>query len=981
MSAPRISIQTFRRISVLAVISFFCLHGLFSQSYPLRHFSEQDGLPGMTVYSLLEDHAGYLWLATNHGLCRYNGQHFERIDSPEIEGYEILSLSIDSQNRIWFSSFLGQICYYSDGKVTTFNHEALGKDISILDIFVDSRDNIWIGTRNIVYQFKATEDGRQFELVKQTENKTGATYFNFTEDTLQQIWTTAFQGVGKSLNLYRPQITPEDIVQLPINHPGLLYVSPSGKFYMFQAFPNTSFFEITDSVINLIHKDLPNASSGGSLSMIEDPQGELWLATRRGVLHFDKNKVVQNLDSPLLYGIQVNDLIIDREGNYWFGTNGEGLYFMPSKHIVNYNKSNSGLADDQIYSITHDQSGRLWLGMAEGKISVFNHKDFESFSLGTQVRTMSMYFDEPTNKLYAGTDHRIFLKKGNQFKPLSFRESIKSLSAGNGEYFWVATGSNAYQVYPQNDSRKVRYEARSYGVFTSMEGEAWLSTKAGVLIFNDGGHRKLNFPVNGPSKMRVTNIVQSSDSTIWMATYGQGIFAYKNGQVEQFTSADGLTSNICKTMIAGDPSTLWIGTDKGLNKMNLDTREFIVITILDGLSSNMINTLYTYNDNIYVGTPKGLSVFQKSTNFLDTLPPLISIDRININERDTAIHPEYVLPYFQNDLQIDFRGVAYKSADQLLYKYRMLGLHADWRETRSPSLAFRRLEPGKYRFEVKSVNADGVSSTSTAVAEFEINPHFMATAWFKIIMLLSVVGLLSLAIQLSIYFTRKNQQREQAIKEKIDQLRMQALQAQMNPHFIFNALNAILHLLSVNDRKSAIKYLAMFARLIRLIFEHSKKNKIPLDSEFEFLRLYLELEKLRFEEKVAIEFFVDEAVSPQNIKIPPLLIQPIIENAFKHGLLHKETEGTILIKFEIEGQFLKCTIEDNGVGREKARELGSWRPKDYLSSGLKTTEERLFLLNKSDEPNRQKVHMTVTDLVDSYGESAGTRVELSIETT
>src|SRR5690606_8791202 len=189
--------------------------------------------------------------------------------------------------------------------------------------------------------------------------------------------------------------------------------------------------------------------------------------------------------------------------------------------------------------------------------------------------------------------------------------------------------------------------------------------------------------------------------------------------------------------------------------------------------------------------------------------------------------------------------------------------------------------------------------------------------------------------------------------KRLVEVKSQALQTQMNPHFIFNALNAIQQYLTDFDQEKAMSYLAKFARLIRLILEQSKKKTISLESELELLNLYLMLEKLRFKENVEVYLNLPDDIEKEKseIYLPPLLIQPIIENAFKHGLFHKEGKGRLDITFSKSGKYLKCTIEDNGVGRAATLEKNKWRKKgEHKSSGLDTTTERLQLLHAND-PN------------------------------
>ncbi|MEM7102538.1 MAG: tetratricopeptide repeat protein [Bacteroidota bacterium] len=228
--------------------------------------------------------------------------------------------------------------------------------------------------------------------------------------------------------------------------------------------------------------------------------------------------------------------------------------------------------------------------------------------------------------------------------------------------------------------------------------------------------------------------------------------------------------------------------------------------------------------------------------------------------------------------------------------------------------------------------------------------------------------------------TKTREKQESEFNEKISRLKMQALQAQMNPHFIFNSMNAIQQFITTNDSESAMLYLSSFARLIRLIFEYSQRTSISLSDEIEFLKLYLKLENLRFKNKIEVNLSLSSEIDKENTKVPPLLVQPLIENAFKHGLMHKASGGKLEITFYQKGEMLVCSVEDNGVGRTQASKLGSWRPKEYRSSGLKIINERLELLNGvENDTNNSTTKLMVTDLFDDNEEPSGTRIDLFIE--
>ncbi|HJS55741.1 MAG TPA: histidine kinase, partial [Chitinophagaceae bacterium] len=223
---------------------------------------------------------------------------------------------------------------------------------------------------------------------------------------------------------------------------------------------------------------------------------------------------------------------------------------------------------------------------------------------------------------------------------------------------------------------------------------------------------------------------------------------------------------------------------------------------------------------------------------------------------------------------------------------------------------------------------------------------------------------------------QKTQMMLMETERKMTEVEMQALRAQMNPHFIFNCLNSINRYIVKSDQATASLYLTRFARLIRLILDNSNSKNVILSHELEALKLYIEMEALRFDKKFDYAIVVDKTVNPDNVEVPPLIIQPYVENAIWHGLLHKETPGCLCISVSMPGEnMLECTIEDNGVGRQKAKDLKSKSATTRKSLGMKLTEDRLTLLNKYAELNAS---IDIIDLSNGNGEATGTKVILKI---
>jgi len=245
-----------------------------------------------------------------------------------------------------------------------------------------------------------------------------------------------------------------------------------------------------------------------------------------------------------------------------------------------------------------------------------------------------------------------------------------------------------------------------------------------------------------------------------------------------------------------------------------------------------------------------------------------------------------------------------------------------------------------------------------------------------------VVVLLSFLLIRNNLLVRRNEKlmNENILKElqrKTSEMEMQALRAQMNPHFIFNCLNSINRFIVKNEPQAASDYLTQFSRLIRLVLNNSKKAWIPLEDEIDMLRLYLDMERLRFKDAFSYTVVCGNGVDPSGLFIPPLLIQPFVENAIWHGLMHKKGRGLVTLSFFVENDLLHCSIIDNGVGRSMPARAGTQPASLHKSMGIQITRDRLALINR--EVQEEKVMFSIEDMVDPSGMAAGTKVNLSIK--
>ncbi len=251
------------------------------------------------------------------------------------------------------------------------------------------------------------------------------------------------------------------------------------------------------------------------------------------------------------------------------------------------------------------------------------------------------------------------------------------------------------------------------------------------------------------------------------------------------------------------------------------------------------------------------------------------------------------------------------------------------------------------------------------------------TIWFWSLIVLSLSGLSYLFHKWRLGQVRKEERLRSEFEQQLTTMEMSALRAQMNPHFIFNSLNSIEYYIIDNEPEKAVDYLSRFSRLIRLILQNSKSTVVPVKDDLEALKLYIEIESMRFDNFFDYEVRMEKSIDAEKIEIPPMILQPYVENAIWHGLMQKkDSQGKIDLIIKQSNNSLICIIEDNGIGREAARKLKSKSSRNRRKSfGMKITKDRLDALNQL---TKSKASVLILDLKDDEGVATGTRVELVI---
>ncbi|MCA6066552.1 histidine kinase [Chryseobacterium sp. RG1] len=457
-------------------------------------------------------------------------------------------------------------------------------------------------------------------------------------------------------------------------------------------------------------------------------------------------------------------------------------------------------------------------------------------------------------------------------------------------------------------------------------------------------------------------------------TYGVVLFNRK-GIVQKITENNGLISNQVKRIDIESPTVFWASTNYGISRIELKGNKIQTnnFTQTDGLPSNVVAGSVIRNDSIFIGTSRGLAIF--SIESLLTQKKFINkkviINSVKIGDKEYFDLTQKLEGFTPDDVVFNLSFLDYASQGKISYKYQVTGLSNEWQVSNSSKIILNSLPPGKYILKVFGLSYNERRSYTSTDLAFEIKPHLWQTWWFKLIIVLLLVMIMITASEL--YSHRKRNKKLETLnyEKKIAELELQAIKAQINPHFIYNCLNSIQFLLYKKDYGEVENYLNSFSQMIRKTLHYSEKTFMPIHEEMEYLSLYLNMEKLRSKDLFDYEISSSETVN-KNWNIPSLLIQPFVENAIKHGISGlKDRKGHIGIYFDHTGSTLKTTIEDNGKGIENLSE--SFAKKH--SFGVKLSQKRIETFKQLFDT---EITLEVIDL--SEHNKQGTQINLYIIT-
>lgn len=919
----------------------------------LDRWDDLNGLPQNSVHALAQGEDGYLWVGTQLGLARFDGVRFVNVplDSSGTERY-INDLLANPDTSLWVAT--GELVLLRRGSVERFDSVPNWPRSSVTSLFRDSRDRVWIGQDDGGI---AVLRGGADPVVRVVASPFSETIVQFAEDGAGRIWIGSTEGLalvdgssGDGAAAFVRGAPRLQILDLRSDPDGAVWVGSAGGLFrsrddhlqavdglapgavfavrppgsgagwvvvgqrLFRLEPDGSVVELPPrlQVADLVY------------ALLEDHEGSLWLGTAGSGLARIRRTVVASLGTADgLSGQNVLPLLEGRDGEVWIGTAGGGLHRMQGARVDTFTVESGHIPSDVVLSLAQSTDGSLWVGTGGGvarlqgdESRIFSRED------GLINRRVRVIYQDRRGRMWFGGNAGL-----EEFDP----------DRGSGRTFTAADGLGSVLSVSENP-----------------DGSLWVGTEEGLFRIHEG---RVTAEAAGRREARVVvGIHRLRDGALWLATLG-GIARRVGERFVHYGPEDGLCASHAYAIVEDDAGRLWVSSNRGLywlrradlDAYDRDPARKLPCRILDraaGMPSREANGgvqpagIRTADGSLWFPTVRGVAIVDPAHLSLGLEPPPPVIEEIHVDGAPlTPGSPE--IPAGARHVSFRFTGLSFISSERLRFRYRLEGYDPDWIESAGRRTAdYTNLPPGRYRFRVAAANAEGDWSRNPAETPVLVAAHAWETGWFRA----GVAGLLALAaFGLHRWRVERMDRRHRQMFEleqaaaRAETLavdaRLRALRLELHPHFFFNTLNGISGLIRDGDQRSALDLLSRFADLTRATLQARDERTRPLAEELDYIRQYLDLERIRFGKRLSIEIRAD--ATTDEVQVPPLLLQPLVENAIRHGVAKVGRDARLEVDARVVDGMVRMRVGDNGPGFDCSLEE---LPK---GTGLRNVQERL----------------------------------------
>lgn len=949
-----------------------------AQQQLFKNYTINDGLVSNTIRKVYQDAKGFLWIASLEGLSRYDGHTFTNYSTANGISHDMVNdFYEDKNNQLYIALNNGAINIISGNKVIP----ETGPAGAVINQFLKLPTGIVL---------VATDRNGLQELVKGNIRTSKQLFPNQTfsdillfhdsliialEESSIKILNNKYEmiaeaGNDKSINIHSTiyQDSKKRIWVSTISGLQLLDFSQQKKGIIKLIPPPANFY-------------IPILKEITIQNIFEDADGIMWFATSAGIIKVDPDKTYQliTIKDGLPSNI-VNSIFQDKENNIWFGTAAGLSKLVTRQSITLYPMKDAFFENNYSYLLHPFKKNHLLVGTNKGT-KVFNTLN-ETFK-PVANKDEHIYFDVVVNSsptllasyysLATFDTASMKYEKSIQL-PLPFASKIINDKQGN--FFLQHVG---YLHFISGKTQQKILNHRITALFIDRQGYLWVGT------WQDGVYRiKYDFSNNKLSIIarhhflpaeNIRSLFEDSKGNIWAGSRYQGVYQFTRKENDSFAIVNldqkkGLTSNFVKGIREDANGNYWLSFYHGLDKIIVTDTGFRIFNFsrVNNYFTTIIGMETDDEHVLWLATNDGLVKIKDGE--MEKVPPLPAyITKVFSPDSIYAITEKKLqLNYRQNQLQFEFSSPGFINEKQILYSYCLKKNDSTaWSKPGNQHIvSYASLQPGHYIFEVRTLGWNGKWG-DPATFEFVIHPPFWQTWWFLVLSSLMLFVIVFWIVRKRVGMIRS----DAALKQKIAETEMMALRAQMNPHFMFNCINSIDAFIHTNDKYNATLYLNKFAKLLRNILDSSKQNIVSFTKDIETLKLYIELEELRNDSKFKTRLDIDEELLGSDYKVPPLIIQPFVENAILHGLKNKDgNNGLLEIEIKKVDEKIEYSIKDNGIGRAAASKIVQNKESSY---GMQLSYDRIRLFNKEPEASVKFI-----DLFDN-DKATGTLIKVELK--
>ncbi|GEM_PF-3071775 len=914
----------------------------------LKHFSTEQGMPSTIVHEVFQDSKNNLWFCTENGISRYNGETFKNYGEAEglcfntaLYGHEV------DNGQIWFYTSLTQVFTYlpdedrivchsfNDSLVSAFRQMQIQRLTSHGDtvIIVSLRKSMF----KVIYDDEA-DSTTYFEFI---EHERKPEFIRFGDDQVLFIGYYNAEHIRAITGIEGP-LTDDVFFFRGANRPMAIR---AGKNY---AFSISRVLMLLDSNLNVIDYMVRPEEFIGHLFYRED-RNSLWAGTLDdGVLEISLDDF--EVKSAMLEGLGVTATCKDHEGGHWFSTVEGGVYYYPPNE-VEYARPLPHL--ERIYT--------MHLGRINDTVAFLGTKHGELYSVST-TKPSELHLRYKGQKTIVDINpHRKepdWLVIGTYKLPIIDLRTYEIIENDGGRFFFEDTTGQVFRfsgfnakariISEANDTTRINWDKYRIRIsYKKDECSIYLVSHAGISIYNHCADTSTDVTFQGKVKnhLLVTGVLPFKGDTLLVVSASEGLFLMHEAElICQITTDNGLISNSCRGISTTDDGSYWVGTDLGVQRFRMDGCSLESIMQLrpeTGYPFQLVKGLTALGDYLYVGT--------ESNVFRTPLPktPLNQAECNQLAVGQVYYHDQNVIPddrgvfTFPSDfgtIIIELSNVCFTNSGSHLKRYRIAELDTNWTNIVESRLVVQGIPAGSYNLELQVMDLSGNWQHSAQPARIMVLEPFYLRWWF----IFSVFVTLALVAGTVLYQRTVMVANNSRLQMGLLEANNRALGAQLNPHFLYNVLNTVGGSVARNDIRESLEVIGKFSSLMRRVFHNSRSDLISLEDEMKAVESYIELELLRLER--GFDFTLLNSIPDQKgLHIPPLILQPLVENAIWHGIAESDVKGRLELEIRIEGELLCVCVKNSGKAAD-GRILE--RVERNRNSSLSVIVERLALLKK-----------------------------------